>query len=78
MAFVPTVGAYEVNLKGSSLAEVIDAVYEGYESQNLLHVVPEGYKTVYQSMKDGNYIFDDQELTELIPEWELLYYYITG
>lgn len=78
IAFMPAIGAKEINLKGSSLAEVVDAVYEGYASQNLLHIVPEGYKTVYEAMKDGDYIFDDQELTELIPEWELLYYYITG
>lgn len=78
IAFAPTLGAKEINLEGSSLAQIINSVYKNYETQGALDVVPEGYKIIYEAMQNNEYIFDEAELTQLIPEWQLLYYYYTG
>lgn len=66
--------AKDINIKGSGLERAVTCSYEMYEKRGELKMLPEGWKFIYLAMQQGQYVFDEQELSEFIPHWQRLYY----
>jgi len=63
----------EVDVKGTMLPMAVKSTYDMCQEKGVLDQLPEGFKEVAISLKEGNTTFNSETLDKSVPNWQLMY-----